>query len=112
MRWYENPWAKVAAVAVGIFVGHQIWRKWGPQHDGQKLAPYDVPGDFGSKAQEFAKQVHAAWDFAMRTGNDEEVEHLYDIWKHENYSTTQLAAPNASGAREEFKRHFGLVKPV
>jgi hypothetical protein len=111
MRWYENPWTKVAAAAVGLFVGYQIWCKWGPQH-GQKLVLAERPGDFGPKAQEFAQQVHAAWDFAMRTGNDDEVERLYDIWKHENYSTTQLAAPGASGARAEFKRRFGLVKPV
>jgi hypothetical protein len=105
-------WAKIAIGAGLAFVGYSVWCKWGPQHAKGAVVPSKRKGDFNDEAQAFATQVHAAWDFAMRTGNDDEVERLYDIWKRENYSTTQLAAPGASGAREEFKRHFGLVKPV
>jgi hypothetical protein len=101
-------WTKIAIGAGLAFVGYQVWAKWGPQH-AKAPTPTHRKGDFDDAAQAFAQQVHAAWDIAKKTGNDAEVERLYDIWKHENYSTMQLAAPNASGAREEFKRHFGLV---
>jgi hypothetical protein len=95
-------WTKVAIGAGLAFVGYQIWCKWGPQHAQKPVVP--VAGS----DKDFERRVQAAYALALKTGEDEILEQLYDEWKRSHYTPEQLATQNSSGAREAFKKLFGI----
>jgi hypothetical protein len=104
------PWLKWTIGVVGAFVAYQVYDKYrGPYNKSMTPVVREKETTYGGmSAEEFAVRVAFAYKQAMATGVDEDLEQLYDIWKKNRYTAAQLAAPNASGAREEFKRVFGL----
>jgi len=97
-----QTWAKIAIIVLSI--GGAIYFKskaHDAMHSGKPIPPNpDVI---------FANKVRLAYNNALLTGRDEELERLYDIWKKEHYTPEELAKPGESGAREVFKAQFGLI---
>jgi hypothetical protein len=105
MKEEDDPimWKKVAIVVAGIAAAVYFRKKW------RESVGYDRRPIPSNPDVEFANDVRTAYNIALQSGNDAELERMYDIWKKQHYTAEELAKPGASGAREAFKATFGLI---